>query len=164
LGLSLLVFLKKGTPMRTIVLMMATLALGCAVAARSATPAEIIEARQTSLKAMGKAMKSSAVSFKSGSPDAALIRANAAVIAGNADKLATWFPVGTGPGGTTKTAAKAEIWTDPAGFAKAASDFSTAAKAFGAAAQGSDLAATSAAMATLGSTCKACHDKYREKD
>jgi cytochrome c556 len=150
--------------MRMILLLTATLALGTAVVARSATPAEAIEARQTSFKAMGKAMKSSAQSFKSDMPDAALIRANAAVIAGNADTLATWFPAGTGPGGATKTEAKAEIWTDPAGFAKAASDFSAAAKAFGAAAQGNDLAATGAAMATLGSTCKACHEKYREKD
>ena len=150
--------------MRTFLLMTATLVLGTAVVARSATTADVIEARQTSLKAMGKAMKSSAESFKSGSPDAVLIRANAQVIAGNADKLATWFPAGTGAGGPTKTGAKAEIWTDPAGFAKAAGDFSAAAKAFGAAAQGNDLAATGAALATLGGTCKACHEKYREKD
>jgi len=150
--------------MRTILLAAAAATLGFAAVAHSASPAEAITARQASLKEMGKAMKASVESFKSGAPDAALIRANAAVIAGNADKLATWFPAGSGPGGAVKTEAKAEIWTDPAGFAKAAADFSAAAKAYGAAAAGNDLAATGAALKTLGGTCKACHDAYRAKD
>jgi cytochrome c556 len=144
--------------------MTGVLILGGAVAARSASPAEVIEARQTSLKAMGKAMKSAAESFKSGTPDAALIRDDAKVIAGNADKLGTWFPAGTSQDGPIKTRAKPEIWTDPTGFAKAANDFSVAAKAFNAAAAGSDLAATAAAMKTLGGTCKSCHDSFRTKD
>jgi cytochrome c556 len=86
------------------------------------------------------------------------------VIAGYADKLPTWFPAGTAMGGPIKTGAKPEIWTDKAGFAKAAGDFSVAAKNFNAVAAGNDLGATAKAMGALGGTCKACHDKFRAKD
>ena len=152
--------------MRTLLLIAALLAAGSAMVARSSTPTELIESRQTNLKAIGKAMKSSAESFKSGAPDPALIRANAMIIASYADKLGTWFPAGTGmiAGGTIKTEARPEIWTDPAGFAKAANDFSIAAKAFGAAAEANDLSATATAMKTLGGTCKSCHESFRAKD
>jgi cytochrome c556 len=150
--------------MRKLAMIAAAMTFGIAVVAQSATPAQVIETRQKNLKEIGKAMKGTADSFKSGAPDAALIRANANVIGGYADQLGTWFPAGTAMGGPTKTGAKPEIWTDKAGFAKAASDFSAAAKAFRATAAGNDLGATAKAVQTLGGTCKACHDKFRAKD
>jgi cytochrome c556 len=48
------------------------------------------------------------------------IASNAATIRGLAPKVSTWFPKGTGPESGVKTDARAEIWTDPAGFAAAA--------------------------------------------
>ena len=150
--------------MRKFAVMAAALTFGIAVVAQSATPAQVIETRQKNLKEIGKAMKSTGDSFKSGTPDAALIRANANVVGGYADQLGTWFPAGTAMGGPTKTAAKPEIWTDKAGFAKAAGDFSVAAKAFRTAAAGNDLGATGKAAQALGGTCKTCHEKFRAKD
>lgn len=150
--------------MRKISMMIGALALGVAVAAQAAAPAQTIEARQKSLKEMGKAMKGAGDSFKSGNPDAAVIKASAATVAGYADKLGTWFPKGTGAEAGVKTAAKAEIWTDQAGFKKAAADFSAAAKGFKSAADTGDLAAAGKAMGALGGTCKGCHEKFKNKD
>jgi cytochrome c556 len=150
--------------MRKLAMMAAALTFGVAVVAQSATPADVIKSRQQHLKDIGKAMKGTADSFKSGTPDAALIRANANVIGGYADQLGTWFPAGTAMGGPVKTSAKPEIWTDRAGFTKAAADFSAAAKNFRATAQGNDLAATGKALQALGGTCKSCHEKFRAKD
>lgn len=150
--------------MRKIAMMVGALALGVAVVAQAASPAQVVEARQKNLKAMGKAMKETGDSFKSGNPDAALIKANAAILAGNAGKIEKWFPAGTAMGGAIKTTAKPEIWTDKAGFAKAASDFSVAVKAYKVAADSGDLAATGKALGALGGTCKGCHEKFKAKD
>ena len=95
--------------MRKFSMIVGALALGAAVAVQAAAPADVVEARHKEYKEMGKAMKETAGSFKSGAPDAALIKANAAIIASKADKIPGWFPVGTGPGVGTKNEAKAEI-------------------------------------------------------
>lgn len=150
--------------MRKMVLFAGAAALCAAVAVQAASPAQTIEARQKNFKAIGKAMKTMGDSFKSGTPDAALMKPNAAIIASFADKIPAWFPAGTAAGGAIKTAAKPEIWTDKAGFAKAAADFSAAAKAYKAVADTGDLAATGAALGKLGGTCKGCHEKFKFKD
>ena len=150
--------------MRKFPMIIGALALASAVAVQAAAPADVVEARHKEYKEMGKAMKETAGSFKSGAPDAALIKANAAIIAGKADKIPGWFPVGTGPGVGDKNEAKAEIWTDKAGFAKAAADFSGAAKGFKAAADTGDMAAAGKALGALGGTCKGCHEKFKAKD
>jgi cytochrome c556 len=150
--------------MRKMILMAGALALGSAVAVQAASPKDTIEARQKNFKAIGKAMKGTGDSFKSGTPDAALVKANAAIIASYADKVGTWFPAGTAMGGAVKSTAKPEIWSDKAGFAKAVADFSVAAKAFKLAANTGDLAASGKALGTLGGTCKGCHDKFKAKD
>jgi cytochrome c556 len=137
--------------MRKIYLLAGALALGAAFAVQAATPAQTIEARQKNFKSMGKAMKETGDSFKSGTPDAALIKANAVIIASFSDKIPTWFPAGTATGGATKTAAKPEIWTDKAGFAQAAANFAAASKAY-------------KAVADTGGTCKGCHEKFKLKD
>jgi len=149
--------------MRKISMMAGALALGIAVVAHAASPEESVDARKKNFKDIAGAMKASANSFKTGTPDAALIKANAAIIAGYADKVPTWFPAGTAVG-VGKSEAKPVIWTDKAGFAKAAGDFSVAAKAYKATADKGDLAATAKALGTLGGTCKGCHDTFRQKD
>lgn len=149
--------------MRKIAMMAGALALGVSVLAHAATPTEQVDVRKKSFKQLAGAMKASADSFKTGTPDAALIKANAAIIGGYADKVATWFPAGTGLG-VGKSEAKPNIWTDKAGFAKAAGDFSAAAKAYKATADKGDLMLTARALGAVGSTCKGCHDTFRQKD
>ena len=149
--------------MRKISMMVGALALGIAVVAQAAAPTDTVEARKKNFKDIAGAMKASANSFKSGTPDAALIKTNAAIIASYADKIPSWFPAGTAVG-VGKSEAKPVIWTDKAGFAKAAGDFSAAAKAYKAAADSGDLAASGKALGALGGTCKGCHDTFRQKD
>lgn len=150
--------------MRRISMLVGAVALGAAAVVQAASPAQVVEARQKSFKDMGRAMKAAGDSFKTGTPDAAVVKASATTIAGYADKLGTWFPAGTAAGGAFKTGAKPEIWTDKADFAKKAADFSAAAKAFKAVADKGDLAGTGKAMGALGGTCKGCHEKFRQKD
>lgn len=150
--------------MKKMTLAIGAMALGLAAALAAASPQQSIEARQKSFKAMGKAMKEAGDSLKTGTPDPAIMKASATLVAGNAGQIEKWFPVGTATGGAIKTAAKPDIWSDKAGFAKAAADFSIGAKAFDMAARGKDTAAMAKAMGALGGTCKGCHDKFRLKD
>jgi cytochrome c556 len=90
------------------------------------------------------------------------IRRSAAMILRLAPDLVTWFPDGTGPG-TGKTHAKAEIWQTPDDFATRANEFVRAAENFDSAAKSGDLGQIEASFGALGKSCKACHDRYREK-
>lgn len=75
-------------------------------------------------------------------------------------KLPSLFPQGSGTGDTKATPA---IWSDWAGFQKAAKDFETAATAVASAASANNIDGVKAGFAQLGATCGACHDKYRAK-
>ncbi len=118
--------------------------------------------RHEKYEAMGDAMKAVSRELKGDSPDLAVVRKSAGIINAFAPQIPSLFPPGTGPD-VGKTEAKAEIWQKPDDFVAKAKDFAAAAKAFNAAAQGSDLAAIRAAHGTMGKTCKACHDLYREE-
>jgi cytochrome c556 len=66
------------------------------------------------------------------------------------------------PPGSDKepTRAKAEIWSDPAGFKKAAQTFADTAGSLAAAAKAGDAAAASAAFEKLDQACDDCHKSY----
>ena len=118
--------------------------------------------RHEKYEALGDAMKVISRELKGANPDLAAVRKNAGIINAFAPQIPSLFPPGTGPD-AGKTEAKAEIWQKPDDFLAKSRDFTAAAKAFNAAAQGSDLAAIRAAQGTMGKTCKACHDLYREE-
>ncbi|MCK9238231.1 MAG: cytochrome c [Thiopseudomonas sp.] len=65
--------------------------------------------------------------------------------------------------GNTKTNARAEMFTDMEGVGKVAIAFNKAANELAEAAKSGDKAAITKAFAATGDSCKACHDKYREK-
>lgn len=71
------------------------------------------------------------------------------------------FPDGTQKVGNTK--AKAEIWSDRAGFEKADAAFVAASTTLAEAAKSGDKAAFAAAFAEEGKTCGACHRNYKER-
>ena len=82
--------------------------------------------------------------------------------------LAAWGPVipGMFPDGTQKangTKAKAEIWTDRAGFEKANAAFLAASEKFVLAAKSGDKAAFADAWKAEGQSCGGCHRNYKEK-
>ncbi|MFD2739330.1 c-type cytochrome [Sulfitobacter aestuarii] len=73
---------------------------------------------------------------------------------------ATMWIEGTEQGVAEGTRAKAEIWSDSAGFAEKYDQLGQASAAMIDAA-GTDLDALKAAMGDLGGACKACHEDYR---
>lgn len=132
---------------------------GGAVAAVNAKA--VIEAREANFKTFGKSMKTMNDNLKSDSPDLAVIASNAATIRGLAPKVTTWFPKGTGPESGVKTEARAEIWTDGAGFAAAARRLEPEAAKLEALARAGDLAGVRVQVRVVGGTCKGCHDKFK---
>ena len=117
-----------------------------------------IEDRQAAMKQNGKAIGPLADILKGKAPyDAAVVKTNADTIRQDFAKAFASFPPGSDKG-PPQTYAKAEIWSDPAGF-KAAQD--QALKAVEALAATTDEASFKSALGGLGDACKNCHEKYR---
>lgn len=134
------------------------------VASGAGTPqdhAAIMRARHEHYEEMGRAMKGIGDQLKASSPDMAVVQRHAGTIAGYGPQLLTWFPEGSGPAPGRRTRAKAEIWTDAAGFRTAGQNFERAAGAFNEAARGGDINAVRAALPALRQSCGDCHDRFR---
>ena len=131
-----------------------------AAAVSGAKAKAVMHERHDGMEKVGKAMKLLARQIKSGAPDMAVVKTNAAAMNGLARKSSAWFPAGTGPA-AGKTGAKAEIWQKPDDFAAKMKAFQSAAAGFNAAAQGGNAASVTAAFGDLGKSCKSCHDSYR---
>ena len=71
------------------------------------------------------------------------------------------FPDGTQTGRNTK--AKAEIWSDRAGFEKAAANFYQAAEKLETLAEADDKAGFAEQFKVTAGACGACHRAYRER-
>jgi cytochrome c556 len=71
------------------------------------------------------------------------------------------FPKGSETGGNTK--ALPEIWSDMAGFQKAAADLGVEAGKLAVAAKAGDADAVAALVKPIGDACGACHKTYRAK-
>jgi cytochrome c556 len=134
-------------------LAVAGLVLGTSLAVMAA---DALHERQTAMEAVGDAMKPLGAMAKKQAPfDAAAVEASAKTIADNLKKASALFPAGSGGG---ESRAKAEIWTDAAGFEKAMEDARAAAVALQSV---KDEAAFGPALGAMGASCKGCHDKYR---
>jgi len=70
------------------------------------------------------------------------------------------FPEGTDFG---ETDAKAEIWSDPEGFAEKATEAEEAAAAFAEAVKSGDRGTMMQAFRQVGEACKGCHEAYRKE-
>jgi len=134
----------------------------CFTSAAMADAKASIEARQACMKANGAMMKVMVPIIKGEQPydKAAIDAANA-----NAQKACNgWddsFDADTKPGGAVKTAAKAEIWSNPEGFEAAGINYVTAVAALQAS---TDEASFKAAFPALGQACQGCHEKFRQAD
>ena len=144
-------------------------ALGLAVAggalAQDAAPTtpggRAVLARQAHYKDLAKTFGGLNAELRKDAPDKAVIAADAATAAALAKDLPSWFPKGSGPEAGVKTAAKAEIWTDAAGFAAAAGKLADETARLQQVATAGDLDAVKAQARATGGACKACHDTYR---
>ena len=134
-----------------------------ASAARAGSAAEGVKARQQGLEALGAAFKVIRDELKGDAPDAAKIRKASADITQAAGTIDKWFPAGTGPDSGVKTDAKPDVWTDPAGFATAREAFVREANKWAQLGNSTDASAWKEGAASLGQSCKGCHDKYRVK-
>lgn len=77
-------------------------------------------------------------------------------------QLLEGFPPGSDTG--AKTRAKPEIWTHFADFKSKMSHFEDAAAMLAKVSEGGDQAASKQAFMDTAKACRACHDKYREKE
>ena len=144
---------------------MAVAAVTCASVtnAQSQSAVEAVKARQQGLKSLGTAFKVIRDELRNASADSVRIKAAAADITRAAGAIGTWFPAGTGPESGVKTDAKPEVWTDAAGFAAARETFVREADKWTHWGDSADTSAWKDAAASLGRSCKGCHDKYRVK-
>lgn len=95
-------------------------------------------------------------------------KADVTSYADTADAITAWgraypamFPEGTQTGHGTK--AKPEVWSDQAGFEKAAANLVAAAEKLKPFAASGDKAGFATQFAALGQTCGACHRTYRNR-
>ena len=120
---------------------------------------DIIKARKGCMKANGASMGTFVPMMKGEKPfDAAAVATAVTAVEAACADWAKWWGPETKAGEMEKTAAKAEIWTDAAGFEKAGMAYYTALQAIKAA---KDDAGFKTAFAGFGGSCKGCHETYR---
>jgi cytochrome c556 len=140
-------------------------AAACVLLAAAVDPRIAIPARQDGMKQIGRNFKAVFDQLHASAPDAAVLRTSTEQLAELAGRAPTWFPGGTGPETGIKTAAKTEIWAQPADFAAKAAALASTTRALAAgAAQSSDPAVLNPLAAQVGGACKACHTSYRVPD
>jgi cytochrome c556 len=90
--------------------------------------------------------------------DAAAVATAIAAVEAACGGWAGWWGTDTQKGETLETWAKPEVWTDAAGFEKAATAYSTAITALKAT---TDEAGFKAAFGGFGGSCKGCHETFQ---
>lgn len=120
-------------------------------------------ARHENFEKLGKTFKGLNDELRKDSPDKAFVTSSVQTMLTLANALPTWFPRGSGVQARPMSEAKAEIWTDAAGFTAAASALQVQVSKLNQAAQSGDMAAIKAQVRPTGGACKGCHDKYRQE-
>ena len=132
---------------------------GAAGAVLAQAPADAIPKRQAIMKGMGASAQ--AINQAVGASDFATAQTKATELAVNVKTLGTLWPAGSGPDSGVKTRAKAEIWSDQAGFMAAYTKLSNATGDLVAATAAKDPDKTKAAIGALQQSCGGCHQAYR---
>jgi cytochrome c556 len=143
---------------------MTTAGTGIVIADEDIDPQPVIEGRQSALRDIGAAFKGINDELKKSTPSLPVIRQYAQQIDQLSKHQGSWFPPGTGPDSDVITAAKAEIWQQPAQFKAAQAAFGEQATKLVKIAAGSEVAAIKSQWQALGRTCKGCHETFREED
>jgi cytochrome c556 len=119
--------------------------------------------RHENFERLGAAFKSLNDELRKGSPDKAVVAKSAATMNQLVTALPTWFPRGSGVEARAMSEAKANIWTDSAGFTAAATTARGEVGKLNAAAAAGNIDAVKASVRPVGGSCKGCHDKYRQQ-
>jgi cytochrome c556 len=131
---------------------------------KNPTPAQRAAwARHEHFEGLGKAFKAIKDELDKPAPDKRVLAANAATVTTLAAGIPTWFPRGSGVEARPMSEAKANIWSDAAGFSAKASALQVQAAKLNHAAAAGDVAAVKAQFRPTGAACKACHDTYRQE-
>ena len=148
--------------MRKIVIatVLGLLCVGGAANAQGEGPDGVIKGRQAGMMLSGVAMGAIKAAIDAGQPPASQ-RFNSRALARWAHAVPGMFPAGSGPDSGVETHAKAEVWSDRAGFESKAADYAAAADRLAELAAGEDAAAFSAQWTVVRSSCQACHDVYK---
>jgi len=147
-------------PMKKFGLLVVIVPCLLAGAGLAAGMADAVKARHDNFHKLGGDFKAIADQLKADAPDLAVIKAKASDAKTLSGTMASWFPAGSGPESGEKTEAKAEIWSDAAGFAAKRVAFQAEVIKLAAA---SDLDAIKAQFKATGEACKACHTSFRER-
>ena len=119
--------------------------------------------RHENFEKLGAAFKAVIDETKKSDPDKALVQKSTKTMTTLATALPTWFPRGSGVEARAKSEAKANIWTDAAGFSAAASASQVQVSKLNQAAISGNMDAVRAQIRATGGSCKGCHDKYRQE-
>jgi cytochrome c556 len=125
---------------------------------------QIIDDRQRNFRDMGAAFKAITDELKRSKPNIVEIAHYANSLQEVAASQQQWFPPGSGPVSGVKTAAKPEIWSQPAEFAKREHDLGAAIDVLVKATAGQDIEIVRHEHEQLGKVCAGCHKTFRVKD
>ena len=139
--------------------MAAAMLLATAGLARADAP-NVIEMRQTGM-GLGSANLAGIRAVIAAKGDVKTLENPAKALQRWAAFIPSVFPKGTETGGNTR--ALPEIWSNSAGFQKAAAGLGEAAGVLMAAAKAGDAEAVAAAVKGVGDACGTCHGTYRAK-
>lgn len=139
--------------------MLAVLGVAATGAARAEGP-DLIAVRQAAFD-MNNASWQFIRSVVASKGDVKPLEVPAKAIARWATVIPSMFPPGTEKGGDTK--ALPEIWSDKAGFEKAAMALNTASLKLADAAKAGDAEAVATDMKAVGESCGGCHRTFRAK-
>jgi cytochrome c556 len=143
------------------------LAAGGALAQDEKTPmtagAKAAQQRHANFEQLGKLFGALNGELRKPEPDKVAVAATTKAMRELANALPTWFPRGSGVEARPLSHAKANIWTDAAGFTAAASNLQAQIGKLDQAAVSGDLAAVRSEVRATGGACKACHDVYRSE-
>jgi cytochrome c556 len=127
------------------------------------SPLQIIAARQAAYD-MSAATFVGMIHAVKGGGDAKSQGDAAAALAKWAKVLPTLFPAGTGAGQTSaETKARPEIWSDPAGFQKAAANYAAQTAKLSELSEAGDTPGFTAQLGEVKKACGACHENYRAR-
>lgn len=148
----------------------ATMAAGAALAHNEPMPkgpmsagAKAAHQRHANFEKLGAAFKALNDELRKSSPNVATVQAQTRTMVSLSNALPTWFPRGSGVEARPKSEAKANIWTDAAGFSAKASAAQVQVSRLNQAALKGDMDAVKAQVRPTGAACKACHDVYRQQ-
>ena len=136
------------------------LCIGGAANAQGGDAAGIIAGRQAGMMLSGVAMGAMKAAIDAGQAPSTQ-RFNSRAVARWAHAVPGMFPADSGPGAGVETHAKAEVWSDRAGFEARAADYAAAADWLAELAAGEDAAAFAAQWTVVRQSCQSCHDVYK---